>query len=77
MGLLRTRPVTFYRNLTQISRCEKKLFFKQITTFTLKNMEVRLYIQKKTEIFRVFEHMKKVFNKIGELVEDDGTYFPA
>ncbi len=41
------KPVTFHRNMTQISRCEKKLFFKQITTFALKNMEVRLYMLKK------------------------------
>ncbi len=48
-------------------------------TFALKNMEVRqaVHAQFCFEIFRFLEHVKKLVNKIGELLEDDGTYFPA
>ncbi len=70
-------PVTFQCNLTQISRCKKKFFLSQITTFALKIRWQGLYMLKNIENFRFFEHVKKVSNKIGELVEDDYAYFPA
>ncbi len=59
------KTATFHINTTQISRCEKKLFFQQITTFALKNMEVRqaVHAQFCFEILRFLEHVKKVVNK--------------
>ncbi len=62
VGLLRMLPVTFQGNPTQISRCKKKLFFWQITTFAPKLQCGGVYMLKKSENYRFFEHVKKVFN---------------
>ncbi len=55
--------VTFQRNPIQISRCKKKLFFLANHNFRPQITECGVYMLKKIENYRFFEHVKKVFNK--------------
>ncbi len=53
-------------NMTQISRCEKKLFFSANHDFRPQKYAgkaVHLYMLNFFEFFRFLEYMKKVFNK--------------
>ncbi len=64
VGFSRMLPATFHHNPTQINCCKKKFFFAnhyfhpQIT-----GVGPVQYMLEKIEIFRFFEHVKKVFNK--------------
>ncbi len=56
---------------------KKKLFFSQITTFALKIRGKSCTCSKKLKFFEFSNMWKKFPIKIGELVDDDYTYFPA
>ncbi len=69
-GCVKNAPSYLPAQSDQINRCKKKFllakhyFCPQITG---------VYMLKKIEFFRFFEHVKKNSIKIGELVEDDYT----
>ncbi len=61
VGLSRMLPVTFQHNATRINRCKKKVFFLQITTFTLK-LQVRHVHAEKNWNFSIFRTCEKKIN---------------
>ncbi len=67
VGVLRMKPLTFHINMTQISRCEKKLFFSANHDFCPQKYGGKagctVHAQFCFEIFRFLEHVKKVVNK--------------
>ncbi len=56
-------PATFHQTRTQINRCMKKLFLLANHYFHPEITGVGHVHAEKIEIFRFFEHVKKVFNE--------------
>ncbi len=63
VGLSKMLPVTFQRNMAQINRCKKKLFFLANHYFRLQITGVGPVHAEKNWIFSIFEPVKKVFNQ--------------
>ncbi len=68
VGVSRMQPVTFQCNLTQISRCKKKLFFRKSLLLPSKYGGKACTYSKKLKFFEFSNMWKKFPIKIGEFI---------